>query len=129
VAVHERGMPPGPGHHHVFDWSRVLSCPSCGYGDLRHFSHDDWPSEEDVDMEWSTQLQPDALTVLKAGVAACPDPTLPACECAVHVSLRESEKGIRRKRIYPRGEDGERPDVFVALGDDGAPEFMHTADR
>lgn len=125
VAIYERGTPPGPGPHQVWDWTRAMACPSCGYGDLRHFSHDDWPSEEDVDMEWSTQLPPAVLTLLREGVAGCPDPSVAACGCPAHVSLRESEKGVRRLLIRPHRE-GERPDAHVALRDDGVPEFIYT---
>jgi len=125
VAIHQRDTPPGPGHQ-VWDWSRVMSCPSCGYGDLRHFSHDDWPSEEHADMEWSTQLPPAALAVVREGVATCPDPADPACECTAHASLRESENRVRRLRIHPRSDEGERPDAHVVRRDDGVPEFIYT---
>jgi len=126
VAIDERGVPSDhPDHDTVYDWSRVMSCPDCGYGELRHFSHDCWPSEDEIDMEWSTQLLPAALALVKEGVAACPDPAAPACACPVHASLRESEKGMKRLRIYPRRE-GERPDAAVALRDDGVPAFIHS---
>jgi hypothetical protein len=65
------------------------------------------------------------LTLLREGLAACPDPTVPACACPVHASLRETEKGMKRLRIHPRRE-GDRPDVFVLLRDDGVPEFIYT---
>lgn len=123
VAIHERGLPPAhPDHDTVHDWSRVLSCPSCGYGDLRHFSHDCWPSEEDIDMAWSTQLAPAALAMVRSGLATCPDPSAPACACTVHMSLRDTEKRVRRLGILPP-EDGERPDAPVVLRADGVPEF------
>ena len=126
VAIDERGVPTGPGHNYIYDWSRVLSCPSCEHGDLRHFSHDCWPSEDEIDMEWSTQVSPAGLAVLEEGLALCPDAAVPTCECAVHASLRESEKGMKRLRLYPRHEEGERPVVSVALRDDGVPEFIYT---
>lgn len=126
VAIDERGVPLGhPDHDTVYDWSRVMSCPSCGFGEVRHYSYDSWPSEDEIVMEWSTGLPLDALTVLKEGVAACPDTSVPACACPVHTSLRETEKGMKRLRVHPRRE-GERPDVYVALRDDGVPEFIYT---
>jgi hypothetical protein len=124
VAIDERGVPSGePGHDTVYDWTRVMSCPSCGYGDLRQFSHDCWPWEDEIDMEWSTQLQPEALALIRKGLAACPDPTVPTCQCLAHVRLRDTENHPKNLRIYPRRE-GDRPDGHVALRDDGAPEFI-----
>jgi hypothetical protein len=126
VAIDERGLPPSsPDHDTVYDWSKVLSCPGCGFGELRVFSHDCWPSEDDVDMEWSTQLPPSTLTVIRDGLAGCPDPVVPACECPVHVSLRETRTRPGKLRIRPR-RDGTRPDAFVVLRDDGVPEFIYT---
>jgi hypothetical protein len=127
VAIEERGVPADhPDHDTVYDWTRVLSCPTCGYGDLRAFSHDCWPWEDEVDMEWSTQLPPAALALLREGVAACPDPTLPSCPCPAHVSLRKTHSYAKNLRIYPRRE-GDRPDASVTLRADGMPEFISSS--
>jgi hypothetical protein len=126
VFVSERGLPPAdPAHDTVHDWSKVLSCPGCGYGDLRAFSHDCWPWEEDVDMEWSTSLPPDQLALIVEGLAVCPDPAVPTCECPLHTSLRDSVLRPAKLRIQPWRE-GTRPDGFVARRADGVPEFVAT---
>ena len=125
AAVDLRGVPHGDaGHDTVYDWSTVLSCPTCGHGELRVFSHDCWapPWEEEWDMEFSAEIPPEPLALIKRGMAGCPDPSAVACECPTHVSLRDSRTRPRKLRISPPKE-GERPNAHVALRDDGVPEF------
>jgi len=126
VALSLRGVPHGAeGHDTVHDWSVVMSCPACGFGELRVFSHDCWapPWDEEWDMEWSAQLPPSPLAVIRDGMVACQDPTATACECPTHVSLRETRIKPTKLRL---DRDGERPDAHVALRDDGVPEFIYT---
>lgn len=126
AALSLRGVPHGEeGHQTVRDWSVVLSCPGCGYGELRSFSHDCWkpPWEEEWDMEWSTQIPPEPLALIRQGMATCPDPTASACECPAHVSLRKTRT---RPGNLQLGDKGARPDAHVALRDDGVVEFIYT---
>jgi hypothetical protein len=107
----------------------VLSCPSCGYGELRTFSHDCWspPWDEEWDMEWSAQLSPDTLAVLRKAVASCPDPSETGCECPVHISLRATTTIPANLRIdtAPRAEPATgRPDAHVTLTEAGVPAFV-----
>lgn len=126
AALSLRGVSHGSeGHDTVHDWSVVMSCPACGFGELRVFSHDCWapPWDEEWDMEWSAQLPPSPLAVIKDGMAACQNPAAAACECPAHVSLRETRIKPDKLRL---DRDGERPDAHVALRDDGVPEFIYT---
>ena len=124
VAIDLSGVPHGTaGHNVMYDWTTVLSCPGCGYGEVRHHSHDCWsdPWDEEWDMTWSTQLPPAPLALLRQGMATCPAPADPACECTAHASLRETR---RRMSNLLLGRDGTRPDGGVLLRDDGVPEFV-----
>jgi hypothetical protein len=126
VALSSRGVSHyAEGHDTIHDWSVVVSCPSCGYGELRSFSHDCWkpPWEEEWDMEWTTQIPPEPLVLIRQGMAACPDAAASACECPTHVSLRKTRTRAENLRL---GEKGARPDAHVALRDDGVPEFIYT---
>jgi hypothetical protein len=131
IAIDLRGVPhTDTGHDTVYDWSVVLACPGCGYGELRAFSHDCWaqPWDEEWDMEWSTQLPPAALAVLKDGMATCPDPSATACECPTHVSVRATYDRAPNLRIdrVPSDELGtSRPDAHVGVTPDGVPEFVY----
>jgi hypothetical protein len=121
VAIHSRGVPhTADGHDTVYDWSKVLLCHGCGDGELVSFSHDCWapPWEEEWDMGWSTRLTAAAVGTLRRGLASCPDPSTPSCECPVHESLRAS-----RTQATNLGRD-DSVTGKVALRDDGVPEFI-----
>lgn len=130
IALDLRGVPHhSAGHHTVYDWDVVLSCPSCGYGELRTFSHDCWaqPWDEEWDMEWSAQLPPDTLAVLRQAVATCADPSVTTCECPAHTSLRATTTIPNNLRIdtAPKTELATgRPDAQVTLTENGVPAFV-----
>jgi len=114
VGIHERGVPHGAeGHNVVYDYVKVFGCPGCGYGIHWRFSHDCWndPWEEAWDMDWTRELTPADLTVLRQGLAGCPDPLADECACAAHAMLRISTDAVA----------GRRPSV--ALTDGGLPVF------
>jgi hypothetical protein len=131
IAIDLRGVPhTTTGHKTVYDWSVVLACPGCGYGELRAFSHDCWaqPWDEEWDMEWSTQIPPAALAMLMHGMAACPDPSATACECPTHVSVRATYNRAGNLRVEGVPKDKlatERPDAHVGVTPDGVPEFVY----
>jgi hypothetical protein len=129
VDIDLRGVPHNTtGHDTVYDWDIVLSCTGCEFGELRIFSHDCWShyEDEDWDMEWSGQLDAATLDLLRRSLANCPDTSDPKCECAAHVSLRETAAYTPKQRIDRNVvREGERPFSKVALNDDGVPRFAH----
>ncbi len=124
-----RGVPHShAGHDTVYDWDVVLSCTGCEFGELRVYSHDCWShhEDEDWDMEWSGQLDAQALDLLRRALAACPDTSNPACGCAAHASLRKTAAYTPKQRIDPNVvREGDRPFAKVAISDDGVPRFAH----
>lgn len=122
-----RGVPhSSAGHDHVYDWDIVLSCTGCEFGELRTYSHDCWShyEDEDWDMEWSSQLDAATLDLLRRSLAACPDTSAAACECAVHLSLRKTSAWTDKQRIDRNvAREGERPFAKVTLSDEGVPKF------
>jgi hypothetical protein len=131
VAIDLRGVPHGQADHDtVYDWTVILACQDCGFGELRNFSHDCWaqPWDEEWNMEWSTQVPPAALTLLLDGMVTCPDRAATACECPTHVSLRATYNRPRNLRLdrAPKGELGTtRPDAHVGRTAAGVPEFVY----
>ena len=129
IAIDLRGVPHSDvGHETVYDWSVVLACPGCGYGELRAFSHDCWaqPWDEEWDMEWSTQIPPAALALVREGMATCPDRSASGCECPTHLSMRATYHRAGNLRVEGVPKDRlatARPDAHVARTEDGVPEF------
>jgi len=131
IVIDLRGVPHhSTGHQTVYDWDVVLSCPSCGYGELRVYSHDCWaqPWDEEWDMEWSAQLPPDTLAVLREAAATCPDSSVAGCGCPVHLSLRATASAGAKFRIdtAPRSTlADDRPNATVTVTD-GVPAFRYS---
>jgi hypothetical protein len=113
---------------HTRHWTDVYRCDTCDEGEIRGFSHDSWSHHEDEewDMTWSARLASADLDVLSGALLDCPDPAVPACECAAHVSLRKSTRSIGPSRID--GDEAVGPDErtwrTVTVTDDGLPEVV-----
>lgn len=111
---------------HTRHWTEVHRCGTCDEGEIRHFSHDSWPSEDEWDMTWSARVATADLDRLAGGLLDCPDPAVPACECVAHQLLRKTTRYIGPSRID--GADAVGPDErswrTVALTGDGLPEVV-----
>lgn len=93
VWIHVRGIPPSePEHNIIYDYSGILVCQACGYGQLEKFSHDCWSHDEDWDMYWWFALNPDDTKSLAQLLVACPNPLDARCTCPIHASLRHSDE-------------------------------------
>lgn len=111
---------------HTMSSSSVWRCRPCGEGELRKFSHDSWPSEDEWDMNWALRVSGEDLDRLAGALRTCPDATAPACECAAHDLLRKTRYAVYGARIdEPGAVDPEAlPVVRVALAEDGLPELV-----
>lgn len=111
---------------HTAHWTEVWRCGTCVEGEIRHFSHDSWPSEDEWDMTWSARMATADLDRLAGALLDCPDPAVPACECAAHELLRKTTRSIGGSRID--GDDAVRPDDRnwrrVTLTDNGLAEVV-----
>jgi hypothetical protein len=111
---------------HTRHWTDVYRCGTCDEGEIRHFSHDSWPSEDEWDMTWSARMATADLDRLAGALLDCPDPAVPACECAAHQWLRKTTRFLGASRID--GEDAVRPDDrcwrSVVLTEDGLPDVV-----
>ena len=116
---------------HTRHYTDVWQCGTCDEGEIRLFSHDSWPSEDEWDMTWSARMATADVNRLAGALLDCPDPAVPACECAAHLLLRKTTETIGGSRI-----DGSRavgPDDrawrSVALTGDGLPEVVPSPAR
>lgn len=111
---------------HTRHWTDVHRCGICDEGEIRSFSHDSWPSEDEWDMTWSARMATADLDRLAGALLDCPDPAVPACECAAHQLLRKTTQSIGDSRIdgLRRVAPDDRNWRRVTLTEDGLPEVV-----
>ena len=125
--IFKEGEPPGhPNHQIVYDDLQLHQCNRCLRGVLSRLKHDCSDFEaawDDRDDYW---IDAASMKDLGAALTACPHPQEPECECAIHVSLRNSLKDLPSLqgngdfRLIPRLRSTSKSKIKFALIDGDA---------